>query len=346
MSRTRRKLEHIEYALQTGQSRLTGLDDIEFVHVSLPQMSLDDVNLHSKIGELTLSSPIFVNAMTGGGGEQTEAINRDIAIVARETGIAMSVGSQMAAMKDHKQISSYQVVRQENPNGIVIGNLGGEATLDQAFRAVEMLEANALQIHLNVIQELVMPEGDRDFSHILKNIESIVSQLSVPVIVKEVGFGMSYETVSLLADAGVSYVDISGFGGTNFAKIENQRRSRLLKYFNNWGISTASSIVEANHVPNVHIIASGGIQDGMDVAKCLSLGATGVGLAGYFLKVYKEEGVASLIQEVHTIHDDLAIIMTALGIKNIEEFTSVKKVMKGETYHWLQQRNFLPSNNA
>ncbi len=334
----RRKLEHIEYALQTGQSRLTGLDDIQFVHVSLPQMSLDDVNLRTKIGELTLSSPIFVNAMTGGGGEQTKVINRDMAIAARETGIAMSVGSQMAALKDDSQQSSYRIVREENPKGVVIGNLGGEANLEQAKRAVEMLDANALQIHINVIQELVMPEGDRDFTNVLKNIESITSQLQVPVIVKEVGFGMSRETVASLVDVGVKYVDISGFGGTNFAKIENQRRARLLNYFNSWGISTAASIVEATQIPSVHVLASGGIQNGMDVAKCLALGANGVGIAGYFLKVYRDEGVEALVNEINTVHEDLAIIMTALGIKGIDEFKQVQKVIKGDTYHWLKER--------
>ncbi len=338
----KRKLEHIEYALQTGQSRLTGLDDIAFVHVSLPQMSLDDVNLHTKIGGLNLSSPIFVNAMTGGGGKPTETINRHMAIVARETGIAMSVGSQMAALKDPAQQSTYRVVRQENPNGIIIGNIGGEATLDQAKRAVDMLEADALQIHLNVIQELVMPEGDRDFSQVLNNIERIVANTAVPVIVKEVGFGMSRETVAQLADVGVELVDVGGFGGTNFAKIENQRRARLLDYFNSWGISTAASIVEAIHVPTVAVLASGGIQNGMDVAKCLALGAGAVGVAGHFLKIYHEQGYEALIKEIQLTHEDLAMIMTSLGIRDIDGFKGTQTVICGHTYHWLTQRGLLP----
>ena len=341
LSRMRRKLEHIEYALKTGQSKQTGLDDVEFVHVSLPEMSLDEARLETKMGELSLSSPIFINAMTGGGGKQTEEINQAFAIVAKETGLAMAVGSQMAAVRDPQEASSYTIVRKENPNGIVIGNIGGEATVDDAKRAIEMLKANALQIHLNVIQEMIMPEGDKSFKNILYRIEEICQSVSVPVIVKEVGCGMSKETVASLANVGVEIVDIGGFGGTNFSKIENKRRERLLKYFNSWGISTAASIVEARAVPSMEIIATGGIQNAMDVAKCLSLGASSVGIAGYFLKIYSEQGVDELIKEIHLLHEELTMIMTVLGIKKLNDFKFVKKVISGETYHWLHQRNLI-----
>ncbi|WP_019242044.1 MULTISPECIES: type 2 isopentenyl-diphosphate Delta-isomerase [Bacillus] len=339
MSRISRKLEHIEYALKTGQNRTTGLDDITFVHRSLPQIALDDVNLELKIGELSLSSPIFINAMTGGGGIETEMINRDIAIAARESGIAMSVGSQMSALRDENQKSTYQVVRKENPQGFIMGNIGGEATVDEAKRAIDMIEANALQIHLNVIQELVMPEGDRDFRNVLHKIEEICSQVSVPVIVKEVGFGMSKETVTTLASVGVTCVDISGSGGTNFAAIENERRSRLLDFFNSWGITTSASIIEATHVPNMHVLASGGIQNGLDVAKCLSLGAKGVGVAGHLLKKYKEFGLQTLIDEINIIQQELSMVMTALGVKRIDELSTVEKVITGDTLQWIKQRN-------
>ncbi|MFS0781366.1 type 2 isopentenyl-diphosphate Delta-isomerase [Bacillus sp. 1P06AnD] len=338
MSRTKRKLEHIEYALKTGQSRQTGLDDVSFVHVSLPGISLDEASLHTKIGELSLSSPIFINAMTGGGGPETEIINRNMAIAARETGVAMSVGSQMAALKDVDQRSSYRIVRKENPKGIIFGNIGAEATVEQALQAVEMLEADALQIHLNVIQELVMPEGDRDFSRVLPTIEAICCRLDVPVIVKEVGFGMSKETVSTLASVGVSIADVGGFGGTNFAQIENERRSRMLHYFNDWGIPTAVSVIEASSVPNIEILASGGIQNAMDAAKCLALGARGVGVAGYFLKVCKEQGVEALIKSIEEFHFDLAVIMTALGARTVEELREADTVLSGETLQWIKQR--------
>lgn len=339
LERAKRKLEHIDFALKTGQQRKSGLEDISFIHQSLPGISLNNVDLTVEIGGLNLSSPIFINAMTGGGGLETEKLNGDLAIAARETGIAMAVGSQMAAIKDSGQQASFKVARQENPNGVLIGNLGGEATVEQAKRASDMIEADALQIHLNVIQELTMPEGDRNFAGTLSRIEEINRCLGVPMIVKEVGFGMSKETVEQLLSVGVSIIDVGGFGGTNFAKIENERRAKILSYFNEWGIPTAASIVEAVNVsPALSVIGSGGIQCPLEITKILALGAKGVGLAGHFLKLYKELGLAQLIKEINYIHEDLKIIMTALGAANISELRKTKIVIAGNTYHWLTQR--------
>lgn len=339
LERAKRKLDHIQYALQTGQLGLTGFDDISFVHQSLPGIALEQVNLATKMGELQLSSPIFINAMTGGGGKTTEDINRDLAIVAKETNIAMAVGSQMSAIRDASQLASYAIVRKENPKGIIIGNVGVEATVEQALRACDMLEADALQLHLNVIQELTMPEGDRDFSKSLANIEEISKRLHVPVIVKEVGFGMSKETIAQLASVGVSIVDVGGFGGTNFAKIENERRTKMLNYFNDWGIPTAASIVEAVSLSkDLFVIASGGVQTSLEIVKSMALGANSVGLAGYFLKMYKEQGVCGLITEIMNLQEELTYMMTALGAATIEELQQVKLVISGKTYHWLTQR--------
>lgn len=341
LEREKRKLDHIEFALKTGQQHNSGLEDISFIHQSLPEISLNNVTLTAEIGELELSSPIFINAMTGGGGAETEKLNGDLAIAARETGIAMAVGSQMAAIKEPAQQASFKVVRQENPDGVLIGNLGGEATVDQAKRASDMIEANALQIHINTIQELTMPEGDRDFAGTLSRIEKINSSIGIPVIVKEVGFGMSKETVRQLLSVGVSIIDVGGFGGTNFAKIENERRAKVLGYFNEWGIPTAASIVEAVKVsPELSVIGSGGIRNSLEITKSLALGAKGVGLAGHFLKVHKELGLEQLIKEITYIHEDLKIIMTALGCRDIQELRKSKMVISGATYHWLTQRGF------
>lgn len=339
VSRSKRKMDHIKHALSTGQSRLTGFDDITFVHQSLPNCSVEQVELSTKIGELALSSPIFINAMTGGGGDATYQINRKLAIAAKEANIPIAVGSQMSALKDPEEVKTYKVVREENKAGIIFANLGSEATVEQARAAVEMVEANALQVHLNTIQELTMPEGDRDFIGALSRIEDIVTHMDIPVIVKEVGFGMSMETVRKLQSIGVAAIDVGGSGGTNFARIENERRERYLSFFNTWGIPTAISIIEAKEKqPNLSIIGSGGIQDSLDIVKALALGANATGLAGRFLKALVEKGLDSLIEDIEDTKEDIKIIMTALGVTTIADLQKVPLVISGSTHHWLTER--------
>jgi isopentenyl-diphosphate Delta-isomerase len=339
VSRSERKWDHIRYALETGQKRSTAFDDIQFIHQSLPNINVSDVRLHQKIGELSLSSPIFINAMTGGGGEKTYTLNKQLAQVARVAGLAMAVGSQMSALKDKTESYTYEVVRKENPSGVLIANLGSEATPEQAKMAVDMIEANALQVHLNVIQELTMPEGDREFSGALRRIEEIVKAVNVPVVVKEVGFGMCKETVESLSSIGVSAVDVGGFGGTNFAEIENKRRNKSKTFFNEWGIPTAISIAEAAHASRpVPIIGSGGITTSNEIAKGIALGANAIGFAGYFLKILIEEGMDSLQDEILSIHQELVMIMTALGATSIQALQRVPLMISGQMHHWLTQR--------
>jgi len=340
LSRSKRKWDHIQYALSTGQERSTGLDDIMFVHQSLPNIGITDISLNTKIGELSLSSPIFINAMTGGGGEKTKRINQELAIVANEFGMAMAVGSQMSAIRNPEEQDTYRIVRKENANGIIIGNLGSEASLDDAKRAIDMVEADLLQIHLNVIQELTMPEGDRDFTGALKRIEEIINGIEIPVIVKEVGFGMNKEDVQKLSSIGVRIVDVGGFGGTNFSKIENERRERFLSFFNQWGIPTAAAIVEVNNSGcEMEVIASGGIQTSLDLAKSIALGSNIAGISGYFLKILIKEGFQGLMNEVSFMHEELALIMTALGARTIRDLQQSPLVIGGEIHHWLNERN-------
>jgi isopentenyl-diphosphate Delta-isomerase len=339
VSRSERKWDHIRFALENRQNRSTVFDDIKFIHQCLPNINVSDVRLNYLIGELSLSSPIFINAMTGGGGEKTYQINKQLAIAAKHTGVAMAVGSQMSAIKDQQERYTYEIVRKENPNGIVIANLGSEATIENAKLAVDMIGANALQIHLNVIQELTMPEGDRDFFGSLKRITEIASGVDVPIIVKEVGFGMSKETVESLISAGAAVVDVGGSGGTNFAEIENKRRKQSLPFFNNWGIPTPISILEAASVSNrIPIIGSGGFSSSLDIAKGLAIGASAIGLAGFFLQILVEDGLDALIEEINTLHSELTMIMTALGAKSISDLQNAPVIISGETYHWLTQR--------
>ncbi|WP_110112986.1 type 2 isopentenyl-diphosphate Delta-isomerase [Bacillus sp. CGMCC 1.16541] len=339
MSRAQRKIDHIQHALNTGQHRLHGLDDISFVHNSLPNLRVDKIDLNTQIGELSLSSPIFINAMTGGGGVETENINRSLAQVARECDLAMAVGSQMAAIKDPVERQSYAVVRQENPTGVVFANLGSEATVEQAQQAVDMIEANGLQVHLNVIQELVMPEGDRDFTGALRRIEQIVKGISVPVIVKEVGFGMNNKVAKQLREVGVNILDIGGYGGTNFSRIENERREKQFSFFNEWGISTAASIAEVCQAEKgLSVIGSGGIQTTVDVAKSVALGASAVAMAGRFLSILVNEGVDHVIQEVNDVHEELRFMMTALGAPSVAALQKTPVVISGQTHHWLTEK--------
>lgn len=339
MSRAQRKRDHINHAINTGQVRAHGFEDIQFVHQSLPNVSVKEIQYQTSLGELLLSSPILINAMTGGGGDLTLNINRDLATVAKECNLALAVGSQMSAIKDPSERASYEVVRKVNPKGIIFANIGSEATVDQAKIATNMVEANALQIHLNVVQELVMPEGDRDFSQAINRIESIVKSVPVPVIVKEVGYGMSKETARILNEVGVTTVDVGGFGGTNFSKIENLRRERTLSFFNDWGIPTTVSLVEVStEEPKLSVISSGGIMNALDIAKSLRLGAKAVGMAGFLLNILMKHGVEDVIQEVHHLHEDLRFIMTALGTIDITFLKSAPIIIKGPTHHWLTER--------
>lgn len=339
MTRAERKLDHIKHALSTGQSRATWLDNIRFVHQAIPDSCWDSVSLQTQIGELVMGSPFFINAMTGGGGAKTTELNSQLARISREMNIPMAVGSQMAAIKNTEEIETYAIVRKENPNGLIFANLGSEATVDQGKRAVDMLEANALQIHLNVIQELTMPEGDRDFKGALNRIEQLVNELHVPVIVKETGFGMSREAAEKLYEINVSAIDVGGFGGTNFAAIENERRHRKLTYFNDWGIPTAASLIETKSVfSDRTVFASGGIQDALDIIKCLSLGATAVGLAGVFLKRLINEGEQATIEAIKEMNEDLTMLMVSLGASTVHDLQHAPLIISGELHHYLSQR--------
>lgn len=339
-------MDHIRFAVSTGQGRETMFEDVRLIHQALPSLGVEDVSLHIRTGDLKLKSPVFINAMTGGGGFETAKLNGLLARAAKETGIAMAVGSQMAALKDPSERATYEIVRKENPVGFIIGNLGSEASVAQAEQAVEMIEANALQIHLNVIQELTMPEGDRDFKGALERIGAIAESLDVPVIVKETGFGISREAAQKLAQTGIAAIDVGGFGGTNFASIENERRARKLSYFQDWGVPTAVSIIETKEVFGKAVLASGGIQHAQDVIKAFVLGADAAGLAGAFLKTALEGGEKGLVEEISLLQEDMRMMMTALGAAEPAALRSCPVILSGGLSHYLAMRGFDPSAYA
>ncbi|MFY0543036.1 type 2 isopentenyl-diphosphate Delta-isomerase [Brevibacillus sp. H7] len=338
MSRSQRKVEHIRHALQAGQSGRNGLDDVSFIPNSLPNISYGNTRIETELLHFRLHSPIVINAMTGGAAA-TKEINQRLAIVAREKRLVMAVGSQMAALRDPSVRDSYSIVRRENPDGIIFANLGAEATTEQAREAVEMIEADALQIHVNVMQELMMPEGDRDFTGYLERIGEIVEKIDVPVIVKEVGFGMSRESIRRLIDAGVKAIDLGGSGGTNFARVENLRSSEPLSMFEDWGLTTAQSLLEAGEyqMKGVSMIATGGIRHGLDVCKALAMGAAAVGMAGSFLRLVTDS-VDSCLTAVDAWHHQLRVAMTALGVSTVDELRQVPVTVGGETAQWAMQR--------
>jgi isopentenyl-diphosphate delta-isomerase len=284
--------------------------------------------------------------MTGGGGEQTEFINRSLAMTAKEHKMAMAVGSQMSAIKDASQRKTYEIVRKTNPDGVIFANIGSEASPKEAGEAVEMIGADALQVHLNAVQELVMPEGDRDFSQRLDNLSAIVSSSKVPVIVKEVGFGISMETAAELKRIGVHMIDAGGTGGTNFSKIENLRRKHPISDFDSWGITAAAALIESLSAFPGPVFASGGYTSPLHIVKALAAGAVSAGMAGAFLHVLMTEGEKGLMSYAEDLHNRIKVIMTAAGAESIPSLSHVPLVIKGDTFHWLEQRGIETSKFA
>lgn len=340
-----RKDQHIHYAeMQYSSSKTNGLDGVRFVHQSLSEMSVSDISLKTSLGSIELDNPFFINAMTGGS-QKAMIINKNLAEVARDTNLAMAVGSISIALKESKYKESFEIVRKTNPNGILFANLGAHHSVDNAKRAVDMIEANALQLHLNTPQELVMPEGDRDFSNWLSNIESIVKSLDVPIIVKEVGFGMSKETIKQLIDVGVTIIDVAGKGGTNFIEIENERRDlKEYTYLYDWGQTTAESLLETRvYQDKASFIASGGIRTPLDMLKSFGLGASAVGLSGEFLHLILTKGTHETISQIERFKEELAHLMTLVGAKYINTVKEKPLVLDTQLINWCQQRH-LPIN--
>lgn len=339
--RRQRKLDHLRLALRSF-GRENGFQDVLLIHQSLPEGALDEVDLSVEFAGRRLLQPVIINAMTGGVAE-AEAINRDLGRLARRFGLAVAVGSQRAALRNRELCRTYRSIREANPDGLVIANLGAGATPEEAEAAVAMIAADALQLHLNAPQELQMAEGDRDFRGQRSAIARVLEAVSVPVIVKECGFGLSQETAVDLYRLGVRIVDVAGKGGTNFARIEWLRRRdgrRGDPGLLDWGIPTAASLLEvaALGLPDLQIVASGGIRYGSEAAKALALGADLVGVAGEVWRRLAQGGLAAAERYLSDFLEDLRAAALLTGARTLAELHSVPRVLKGTLRLWFEQR--------
>jgi isopentenyl-diphosphate delta-isomerase len=325
----RRKADHIRINLDedVGFDRLSvGFEQYRFVHQALPELDLKAVDLTTRLFRKPLQAPILISSMTGGT-EQARQINLNLAQAAQHYGVAMGLGSQRAGVQ-HSEVADTFKVRSVAPDILLFANLGAVQFnygygLDECRRAVEMIEADALILHLNPLQEAVQPEGDVNFSGLVAKIEAVCKQLEVPVIAKEVGWGISEQAAKMLADAGVAAIDVAGSGGTSWSQVELFRapddlHRRVAAAFRDWGIPTSESIQMVKRAaPHLPVIASGGIRSGIDIAKAIALGATLGGMAGPFLKAatVSSDAVMETLEETFRV---LRIAMFSAGAGNIE----------------------------
>jgi len=332
VSTSARKADHIRINLEEDvrSGLTTGLERYHFIHQALPELDLAAVDTRVQWFGKTLAAPFLISSMTGGT-EAAREINRTLAAAAQSAGIAMGLGSQRAAIENPELARTFQV-RDVAPDLLLFANLGAVQLnygygVDQCRRAVDMLGADALILHLNAVQEAVQPEGDSNFSGLLKKIEAVCRVLPVPVIGKEVGWGMSEQAARQLASAGVAAIDVAGAGGTSWSQVEMHRaktesQKRVAAAFIDWGIPTADAIQNVRRVtPHLPVIASGGLRDGVEAAKCIALGASLCGMASPFLKAaaVSLEATTEVIAELER---ELRIAMFAAGAGNIAQLQS------------------------
>ncbi len=331
-----RKAEHIRLALDaSNQAGRSFFDDYAFEHNALPEIALDDIDLSVEFLGKRIEAPLLVSCMTGGT-EAAGEINRNLARAAEDRRIALGVGSQRKAIEDPLQAASFQV-RDLAPSIPLLANLGAVQLnygygIAECRAAVEMIDADALAFHLNVLQEAIQPEGDTDFSGLLPKLGGIARQLEVPVIAKEIGCGISGDTARALAAQGIRIIDTAGLGGTSWARIEARRADdvEIGELFVDWGVPTPVSIQEVAAVPGVTVIGSGGIRSGLDAAKAIALGAHLVGTAYPLLKPATVSAEA-VIERIGRIVDELRIAMLCVGTRTIDELRRVDLFKRSRT---------------
>ncbi len=320
-----RKSQHLDIVL-AGQARAaagaSGLDGISFEHQALPELHLDEIRLDTQFLGKRINAPLLVSSMTGGP-ERASAINRNLAIACEALGIALAIGSQRIAIEGEGSSGLGAELRRLAPTIPLLGNFGAAQLnrgygIEEARRAVEMIEADALIIHLNPLQEAVQAEGDRDWRGLLGRIGALARDLEVPLVVKEVGAGISGRLARRLCDAGVRVIDVAGAGGTSWAAVEAERaatprQAAVARAFSDWGIPTAIAIAEVREAcPEATVVGSGGIRSGIDVAKAIRLGADVVGQAAGVLDA-AVESPAAVVAHFETVIDQLRVACFCTG---------------------------------
>lgn len=334
-----RKLEHLliceNYDVEF-KDKTTGFEDIELIHNVLPEIDKNDIDLSTEVFGKKLDSPLFITAITGGH-PAAKDVNKQLAIAAENNGIALGVGSQRAACEHPELEDTYTVVRENAQDCLLVGNIGAPQ-LNLAEKAVEILDADILAIHLNPLQESIQPEGDLDARGYIGMIHQITESVDIPILAKETGCGISGESAKILVDAGVDFIDIEGAGGTSWAAVETYRADDryLGEVFWDWGIPTAISTVEVTNAVNVPVISSGGIRTGLEAAKAIALGADAVGMALPFLKNCASQEALNTF--INRFNDSLRIAMFLVGANNIEELKQSNLVIRGKTREWLDER--------
>lgn len=313
-----RKKDHIRLAL-ADKTTLTSLDAYAIDYNSVPRFGLDSLDTSTTICNKKWQFPFFINAITAGG-EECNKINQDFMEVSKACGIEFFPGSYSPALKDKNDEAAY-------PKGYSI-NLGLDKNPKLILDAIEKTKAQYIQLHTNPLQEIVMPEGDHNFESWLYTLTEVSKKSPIPVILKETGFGMNEETIKLAIDLNLAAVDVSGMGGTNFARIENGRREDKSTYLENIGYTTAESLeFAAPYRDKIDIIASGGIRNPLDVVKCLALGAKAVGVSKTFLEILVNNGKEALIDEIEKWKKELKFLMILMNAKNIDElYGKIRKI--------------------